>query len=77
MQSAIETGRVIRDDKKVSMKYPLQSVTLIDADQDILDGYKITERYIKEELNCLELVLTTKEDEFIVYRADPDHMAMG
>lgn len=77
MQSAIETGRVVRDDKKMSMKYPLQSVTLIDADAEILAGYKLVERYIKEELNCLELVLTTEEDEVLQYRADPDHKAMG
>lgn len=77
MQSAIETGRVIRDNKKVSMKFPLQSVTLIDTDEEILANYKLVERYIKEELNCIDLILTTNEDEFVTYTADPDHKAMG
>lgn len=77
MQSAIETGRVVRDQKKVSMKYPLQSVTLIDADSEILAGYKLVERYIKEELNCMDLVLTGNEDEFLTYRAEADNTAMG
>lgn len=69
MQHAIETGRVIRDAKKISMKYPLQSVTLVDADEDVLAGYKICEKYIKEELNCMELKLESNEDEFVVYTA--------
>jgi isoleucyl-tRNA synthetase len=40
MQQAIETGRLIRDTKKISMKYPLQSVTLVDADLEVLEGYR-------------------------------------
>ena len=37
------------------MKYPLQKVKLVDADQEVLDGYRTLERYIKEELNCMEI----------------------
>jgi len=32
MQDAIETGRVVRDGLKLSSKYPLQRVKLIDSD---------------------------------------------
>lgn len=32
MQSAIENGRLIRDRKAISLKFPLASVTLIDQD---------------------------------------------
>ena len=39
MQNAIETGRLIRDRIKMSMKYPLPSVTLVDADQNVLNGF--------------------------------------
>jgi isoleucyl-tRNA synthetase len=55
MQSAIETGRQIRDKIKLSNKYPVRKVRLVDADQDVLDGFKTLEVYIKEELNCVEL----------------------
>lgn len=77
MQNAIETGRLVRDRVNISMKYPLRSVTLVDADPSALDGFKLVEKYLKEELNCLELKLESNEDAYVVYKADPDHRAMG
>jgi len=77
MQNAIETGRLVRDTHKISMKYPLQRVKLINADQKVLDSYAQLGKYIKEELNCLELELSTQEDDFIVYQAEPENRAMG
>lgn len=32
MQNAIETARLVRDKIKISMKYPLRTVKLVDAD---------------------------------------------
>jgi isoleucyl-tRNA synthetase len=55
MQSAIETGRLIRDRKNISLKTPLSSVTLIDADLTALKDFEEVQSYIMEELNCLEL----------------------
>lgn len=40
MQNAIETGRLVRDTKQISMKYPLQRVCLINSDKKVLDSYK-------------------------------------
>mmetsp|Transcript_35474 Transcript_35474/g.25870 ORF Transcript_35474/g.25870 Transcript_35474/m.25870 type:complete len:107 (+) Transcript_35474:2483-2803(+) len=52
MQNAINQGRLIRDDKKISMKFPLKTVSLVDADQQALDDFKQLEEYILLELNC-------------------------
>jgi len=52
MQNAINQGRLIRDDSKISMKFPLRTVSLIDADQQALDDFKQVEEYILLELNC-------------------------
>ena len=55
MQNAIETGRLIRDKVKISMKYPLPKVCLVDSDAEVLEGFKVLQKYILEELNCLEV----------------------
>jgi isoleucyl-tRNA synthetase len=39
------------------MKYPLARVVLVDADKSALDDYRLLAKYIKEELNCLEIEL--------------------
>ena len=77
MYRAIEAGRLIRDRIKIQSKYPLSSVVIVDADEQVLAGYKKLEKYIKEELNVLELVLTKDEDDYVVYKATPDNRAMG
>lgn len=77
MQSVIENGRLIRERKNISLKVPLQSVTLIDQDEEALKDFKFVEVYILDELNCLELKTETKEDEFVEYKCEPDHMLMG
>jgi isoleucyl-tRNA synthetase len=77
MQRAIETGRLIRDRVMIPMKYPLSKVVIVDANAKTLAGYKTLEKYIKEELNVLEVQLTQDEDSYVVYKATPDNRAMG
>jgi isoleucyl-tRNA synthetase len=77
MQSVIENGRLIRERKTISLKIPLQSVTLIDQDEEALKDLKLVEVYILDELNCLELKTLFNEDDFVEYKCEPDHMLMG
>jgi isoleucyl-tRNA synthetase len=77
MQSAIENGRLIRDRKNISLKTPLASVTLIDMDPEALKDFAEVETYIKEELNCLELITEANEDAFVTYKCEPDNKEIG
>jgi len=77
MQSAIETGRKLRDKVKLPMKYPLQKVKLVESDPVIAQGLSELSDYIKSELNCLEIEIFQDEDEFIQYTVDPDNKALG
>jgi isoleucyl-tRNA synthetase len=77
MQNAIETGRLIRDKTMISMKYPLKTVCLVDADVQVLKGFELLETYIKEELNCLDLEFKSSEDDYLVYKAAADNREMG
>ena len=43
----------------------------------MLKGYELLEKYIKEELNCLELELKSSEDDYVVYKATADNREMG
>lgn len=46
MQSAIEIGRKIRDQKNISVKNPLRSVTLIEGDKEAADDFQLLKQYI-------------------------------
>jgi isoleucyl-tRNA synthetase len=59
------------------MKYPLSRVRLVNSDKKVLENYRQLQKYIKEELNCLEIELSDNEDEFIVYKAEGENRMMG
>ena len=77
MQSAIETGRLIRDRKNISLKTPLSCVTLVDQDPLALQDFKEVQSYIMDELNCLELKTEADEDAYVVYQCEPDNRLIG
>lgn len=77
MQSAIETGRLIRDRNNISLKTPLSCVTLVDADQTALKDFEEVQSYIMDELNCLELKTEQNEDEYVSYKCEPDNKEIG
>jgi len=77
MQSAIVTGRKLRDKVKMPMKYPLQTVKLIETDPVCAQGLKDLQQYIKIELNCMDIEIFENEDDFIEYSVAPDNRAIG
>lgn len=77
MQSAIENGRLIRDRKALSLRFPLASVTLVDSDPQALEDFQAVKGYIIEELNVLELKTEENEDEYIDYKCEPDNREIG
>lgn len=42
-----------------------------------MKDFKEVEHYICGELNCLELKLEQNEDEYVVYKCEPDNKLMG
>jgi len=77
MQSAIENGRLVRERNAIGLKTPLASVTLVDADPAALKDFQEVASYIKEELNCLELVTEGNEDAYLDYKCEPDNKLIG
>jgi isoleucyl-tRNA synthetase len=77
MQSTIELGRKIRDNKNISVKNPLRSVTVVTSDKEEIQDLETLSQYIKDELNCLEFKVETNEEEYVQYITNPDHREMG
>ncbi len=77
MQSAIEIGRKIRDQKNKSIKTPLSKVTIVHADKEAGEDLTTLASYIKDELNCLEFEIQPNEAEYVLYLSTPDHKEIG
>ncbi|KAI9040849.1 isoleucine--tRNA ligase ILS1 [Aspergillus affinis] len=78
MQRVIEMGRTSRERRMVGLKTPLKSLVVIHQDQQYLDDVKSLEGYILEELNVLEVVLSTDEEKYNVqYSVTADWPTLG
>ncbi|CEL97895.1 unnamed protein product [Vitrella brassicaformis CCMP3155] len=59
MQTVIELGRQVREKRKVSLKTPVKEVRVIHADPSYIADIDYLQSYIKDELNTMELTLST------------------
>ncbi len=78
MQSVIELGRMSRERRGIGLKTPLKSLVVIHRDQTYLDDVRALERYVVEELNIRDLVLTSDEDTYgVKYVVTADWPTLG
>ncbi|AET39698.1 isoleucine--tRNA ligase ILS1 Ecym_4677 [Eremothecium cymbalariae DBVPG len=78
MQSVIELGRNIREKKTISLKTPLKSLVILHSDEDYLNDIESLKKYIIEELNVRDLIITSDEAKYgVEYRAVADWPVLG
>ena len=77
MQQVILLGRSLRNERKVKVRIPLQTLTILHRQQPILDELRPLEGYMQEELNVKEIVYSTAEDEKIALTAQPNAQLLG
>ena len=77
MQRVILLGRSLRNERKVKVRIPLQTLTILHRQQGILDELRPLEGYMQEELNVKELVYSTAEAEKVTLSAQPNAQLLG
>lgn len=78
MQTVIELGRNIREKKTISLKTPLKTLVILHGDKDYLKDIEALKKYIIEELNVRDVVITSEEDKYgVEYRAVADWPVLG
>jgi len=77
MQTVIDLARVIRAQQNIALKMPVQKVIVIHPSQEYVDDITELRDYVTEELNVLELEVTSDEKEYVVYSAEPNLGVLG
>lgn len=78
MQKVIELGRLARERRTIGLKTPLKTLVVLHQDQEFLDDVKTLERYVSEELNVRDLVLTSEEARYgVEYAVQADVKNLG
>ncbi|GAB1193609.1 tRNA synthetases class I-domain-containing protein [Aspergillus pseudonomiae] len=78
MQKVIEMGRVSRERRALGLKTPLKTLVVIHQDPQFLEDVKSLQSYILEELNIIELILSSDEEKYNVqYSVTADWPTLG
>jgi isoleucyl-tRNA synthetase len=77
VQQVINLGRQKRVTEGVKVKTPLQTISVIHQDKNLLDEIKKLEEYIKSELNIKNVEYLTNEEDFVVLSAKPNTPILG
>jgi len=56
MQSVVELGRTCRERRKVGLKTPLRSMTIMNKSKEFMQDVQTLQKYIEEELNVMEVL---------------------
>ena len=78
MQKVIDLGRLARERRTISFKTPLKTFVVLHQDQQLLDDVRTLERYVTEEMNVRDLILTSDEAKYKVqYGVQADVKNLG
>lgn len=77
MQRVILLGRSLRNERKVKVRMPLHTLTILHRKQSILNEIQPLETYIREELNVKEIRYSTAEGEKVSLSAKPNAKLLG
>lgn len=77
MQNVILLGRTIRDRKKLPVKQPLSTLTVVSKDPKMIASIKILEKYITEELNVVNIDYKENEHDYVSYKISPNFNPIG
>jgi isoleucyl-tRNA synthetase len=74
----MEFGRVMRDRRTVSIKYPLTKVVVIHQQKEYLDDINSLQQFIVSKLNVRSIVRSQDKKKYgVTLRAEPDHKLLG
>lgn len=77
LMMAIEMGRVLRERRTISLKMPVRRIVLSSADSEVIEDIRSLESYLKEELNCLEVVYDSNESTWCKCSISPEFSVLG
>lgn len=78
MQRVIELARVSRERRNIGLKQPLRTLVVLHSDPQYLEDVKSLQKYISEELNVRDLILSSDESKYNVqYSVTADWPVLG
>lgn len=75
--SIVETARKLREQKKVSLKQPIMSLTVVNRNKQVFDDLAPFLQYIREEINVDDIKSELAVDKYVKLEALPNLPVLG
>lgn len=75
--SIIETGRKLREQKNMSLKQPIMSLTIVNKDKDLYESLAPFLGYIREEINVEDIKQEQDVEKYVKLEALPNLPVLG
>ncbi|MCC6221417.1 MAG: isoleucine--tRNA ligase [Deltaproteobacteria bacterium] len=76
-EEVIILGRSLRNKHELKVRQPLANLTIVHASDEVLEGLKMLDVYVKEELNVKNVIYTADEDKFVSLTAQLNTKELG
>ncbi|CAD8161022.1 unnamed protein product [Paramecium pentaurelia] len=77
MQIVVESARKLREAHKLSLKQPVNSLTILATDEQLLQSVQFLSKYIEEEINTPSVLVEKNIEQYIQLKAEPDNKICG
>lgn len=73
----IETARKLRENKNISLKQPIMSLTIVNSSEELAANLKEFLPYIEEEINVNEIMYEKNVDKYVNLSCQPNLPVLG
>lgn len=73
----IETARKLRESKKITLKQPIMSLTIINNNENLLAELQDFLPYIEEEINVDKIYIERDVEKYVQLTCQPNHPVIG
>ncbi len=77
VQQVASLGHALRKEHKLKVRQPLQAAYIASGNTELIGFLKEQQHLIAEELNVKEVILSTKEEDYVFLKAKPNFRVLG
>jgi len=77
LMGILEDARILRERRKISLKHPVKSLTIITDSEDYIQSLQPLLGYIQDEINVGEILFERNFSQYVSYQVIPNHKVLG
>ncbi|CAD8078642.1 unnamed protein product [Paramecium sonneborni] len=77
MQIVVQAAKKLRESHQITLKQPINSLTILTTDEQLIQSVQFLSKYIEEEINTPTVLVENNIEQYIRLKAEPDNKICG